>query len=47
VGDLTALMKSAGFIQVEYLGETNVSTSQCTVGALFRAMKGAFPETLR
>lgn len=38
MGDLTDLLKNAGFIEVEYLGETGVSTSACTIGALFRAL---------
>jgi hypothetical protein len=34
------LMQSIGFVQREYVGETNVSTSQYTSGGLFRAVKG-------
>ncbi len=33
-------VKSIGFVQVQYVGETNVSTSQFTAGGLFRAVKG-------
>ena len=33
-------MKSIGFVKVEYVGETKVTTSQFTVGGLFRAAKG-------
>jgi hypothetical protein len=32
-------MKSIGFVKVEYVGETKVSTSQFTVGGSFRAVK--------
>jgi hypothetical protein len=33
-------MESIGFVKVEYAGETKVSTSQFTIGGLFRAVKG-------
>lgn len=33
------MMKSLGFVNVEYLGGTLVSTSAFTVGGLFRAHK--------
>jgi hypothetical protein len=33
-------MKSAGFVRVEYVGTTGITTSRFTVGALFRADKG-------
>jgi hypothetical protein len=39
VRDLTDLMMSIGFVNVEYVGETKVSTSQFTAGGLFRAVK--------
>jgi hypothetical protein len=38
VRDLTDLLENVGFIEVQYVGQTNVSTSACTVGALFRAL---------
>lgn len=44
MGDLTGLMKSAGFVQVEYFGETGISTSQCTIGGLLKALS---PSTLK
>ncbi len=39
MGDLISLMRGAGFIGVEYVGGTPVSTSPFTVGGLFRASK--------
>jgi hypothetical protein len=32
-------MKDAGFVAVEYVGATGVTTSRFTAGAMFRARK--------
>ncbi len=39
--DQVGLMEKAGFIQVEHIGMSAVTTSRFTVGALFRARKVA------
>jgi hypothetical protein len=39
VGDLTGVMKQVGFVEVEFVGNTTVTTSEFTVGGLFRARK--------
>lgn len=41
MGDLINLMRGAGFISVEHVGGTPVSTSPFTVGGLFRASKAS------
>lgn len=42
VRDLVGLMKSVGFVQVEYVGTTSITTSRYTIGAMFRACKSSF-----
>lgn len=37
--DMIELMQKAGFTDVEHLGKSGTSTSQYTVGALFKAKK--------
>ena len=39
VGDLVALMERTGFIEVEQVGWTGMTTSRYTCGATFRARK--------
>lgn len=39
--DQLALMQQAGLEEIEFLGQTGVSTSKRTHGALFRARKPA------
>jgi hypothetical protein len=39
VRELIALMEYVGFVQVEYVGATGVTTSDFTVGVLLRAVK--------
>jgi hypothetical protein len=39
VGDLTGLMEDIGFVNVEFVGTTGITTSQFTTGGHFRGKK--------